>query len=62
MKKEKLYIVIENGFVSEVYSSLSSAKLDVEILDFDGIEENSMAQNLLRQEYSTAKEQLQRLV
>ena len=62
MKKEKLYIVIENGFVSEVYSSLSSAKLDVEILDFDGIEENSMAQNLLRQEYSTAKEQLHRLV
>ena len=62
MKKEKLYIVVENGFVSEVYSSISSAKLDVEILDFDGIEENSMAQNLLRQEYSTAKEQLQRLV
>lgn len=62
MKKEKLYIVVENGFVSEVYSSISSAKLDVEILDFDGIEENSMAQNLLRQEYSSAKEQLQRLV
>ena len=62
MKKEKLFIVVEGGFVTEIYSSMPPAKLDVEILDFDGVEENSLAQNLLRQEYGAAKEELQRLI
>ena len=55
-KKIKIYIVVDEGIVNEIYASVPRNELEVEVLDFDDPSLDAEEEKALQRKYDTLKQ------